>query len=843
MKYTPMIEQYLKIKENYKDVFLFYRLGDFYELFFQDAIEASKILEITLTGRDAGAKEKIPMCGVPFHSANNYIDTLVSNGHKVAICEQVSEAGQGKLVERQVVQVITPGTYMNYKNIDENNYLGCVYFENNMYYLSFCDIMTGDCRATILNNEEEFYNEILKNNIKEILNINESKVSFKDIYITNISFIENLDKSITSTISDENLKISSNHLLEYVEKTQNKDITSFKNFEIYYKNKYVYMTNYSLRNLEITQNISNGLKKGSLLSIIDKTKTASGSRKIKKWLEQPLLNIEEIKKRQSIVTDFIKNYFIRIDIQKLLREIYDLERIATKVSYNIVTPRELLNLKITLDKIPQIKELISKIDSNNIDLINKNIFELADLRNYLSSSINDEAGHSIKDGNAIKKGFNNELDSYKNAQNNGNKLLLDIETREKEKTGIKNLKISYNKVFGYFIEVSKASLKNLNLDNLGYTRKQTLTNCERFVSNELKEVENYIVESNSKIEELESNIFQDIRQEVKKYITKLQKLAENLSDLDVYISLANVAEEYNYVKPDFNDENLIDIVSGRHPIVERMVSENTYISNNCKINSNENILLITGPNMSGKSTYMRQLALIVILAQIGSYVPCSSANLPIFDKIFTRIGASDDLAGGKSTFMVEMIEAKNALVESTEKSLLIFDEIGRGTSTYDGIALAQSILQYINDNIKCKTLFSTHYHELTKLEKEVNGIKNIHVSAKEDNGNLIFLYTVKPGAIEKSYGIHVAKLAKLPNEIIVNANKILKTLENTNKEIISKNKKESNYSNLSFDLDYKDDKSIKYNELENIINSIDLLNTTPIKALQILDELKKKINI
>ena len=779
MKYTPMIEQYLKIKKEYQDMFLFYRLGDFYEMFFEDAVRASKILEITLTARDGGA-EKIPMCGVPFHSSAGYIDTLVNNGYKVAICEQVSEPGQGKIVERKVVQVITPGTYMNYKNYDENNFLGSVYIKDNNIYFAFCDIMTGDSRCTILKTMEDLQDEVLKNNIKEVISIEGQKLDIS-AYITEVQESDNLSKDKTNNLKDKNLKLCADILLDYIEKTQNKDISSLKDFEVYFKDKFVYMTNYSIRNLEVTQNMANGSKKGSLLSIVDKTSTAAGSRKLKNWLENPLLDINEIKKRQEIVGDFVKHYFEKSDVKTSLKEVYDLERISTKVSYNIVSPKELLNLKKTLKQIPQIKNILKGFDSEKLVDIANNIDELEDLHDFLEKTIHEEAGQTVKDGNVIKLGFNEELDSYKNASKNGNKVLLEIEEREKNRTGIKNLKVGYNKIFGYFIEISKVGLKSVDPTELGYHRKQTLSNCERFISEELKQVEEHIVNSKTKIEELELQLFQDVKIKIHEYIPRLQRVANTLSDIDVFVSLSDVAEEYGYVKPDFNDNNVIDIVDGRHPIVERNVSADSYISNDCKVEKDENILLITGPNMSGKSTYMRQLALIVILAQIGSFVPASSASLPIFDKIFTRIGASDDLAGGKSTFMVEMIEAKNALVESTANSLLIFDEIGRGTSTYDGIALAQSILEYINNTIKCKTLFSTHYHELTKLENITEGIKNIHVSAKEDHGKLIFLYKINEGPIEKSYGIHVAQLAHLPNDVINGANKILKELENGNK--------------------------------------------------------------
>lgn len=878
MKYTPMIEQYLKIKKEYQDMFLFYRLGDFYEMFFEDAVRASKILEITLTARDGGA-EKIPMCGVPFHSSAGYIDTLVNNGYKVAICEQVSEPGQGKIVERKVVQVITPGTYMNYKNYDENNFLGSAYIKDNNIYFAFCDIMTGDSRCTILKTMEDLQDEVLKNNIKEVISIEGQKLDIS-AYITEVEESDNLSKDKTNNLKDKNLKLCADILLDYIEKTQNKDISSLKDFEVYFKDKFVYMTNYSIRNLEVTQNMANGSKKGSLLSIVDKTSTAAGSRKLKNWLENPLLDINEIKKRQEIVGDFVKHYFEKSDVKTSLKEVYDLERISTKVSYNIVSPKELLNLKKTLKQIPQIKNILKGFDSKKLVDIANNIDELEDLHNFLEKTIHEEAGQTVKDGNVIKLGFNEELDSYKNASKNGNKVLLEIEEREKNRTGIKNLKVGYNKIFGYFIEISKVGLKSVDPTELGYHRKQTLSNCERFISEELKQVEEHIVNSKTKIEELELQLFQEVKIKIHEYISRLQRVANTLSDIDVFVSLSDVAEEYGYVKPEFNDNNVIDIVDGRHPIVERNVSADSYISNNCKVEKDENILLITGPNMSGKSTYMRQLALIVILAQIGSFVPASSASLPIFDKIFTRIGASDDLAGGKSTFMVEMIEAKNALVESTANSLLIFDEIGRGTSTYDGIALAQSILEYINNTIKCKTLFSTHYHELTKLENITEGIKNIHVSAKEDHGKLIFLYKINEGPIEKSYGIHVAQLAHLPNDVIKGANKILKELEKGNKgsedlvnserynnvltdtkeleerirrevqveleEKLKKQKKKEvkeekakHYAKQQLDFDGNNE---KFDYIKEQIGSINFLETTPMQAFNLLYEIQQKLN-
>ncbi|ERK59260.1 DNA mismatch repair protein MutS [Gemella bergeri ATCC 700627] len=887
MKYTPMVEQYLKIKKDYQDMFLFYRLGDFYEMFFDDAIKASKILEITLTAREGGA-EKIPMCGVPFHSSANYIDILVNNGYKVAICEQVSEPGQGKIVERKVVQVVTPGTYMNYKNYDENNFLGCVYVKDNKIYFSFCDIMTGDSSCTVLDNMTELQDEIFKNNIKEIVSIRGQKLNI-NAYITEVEFNPSVEKNVTADIEDDNLRLCCDTLLEYIEKTQYKDVSSLKKFEIYFKNKFMYMTNYSIKNLEVTQNMANGGKKGSLLSIIDKTSTAAGSRKLKKWLENPLLNISEIKVRQQLVEDFVKHYFEKSDVKMYLKEVYDLERIATKVSYNMVSPRELLNLKKTLEQIPNIKNLLLSFNSKKLVEIANGIDELADLAEYLENTIDDDAGQTIKEGSVIKAGFNAELDSYKNASKNGNKILLEIEKREKERTGLKNLKIGYNKVFGYYIEISKVGLKSVDPTEFGYHRKQTLSNCERFISEELKEVEEHIINSKTKIEELELKLFQEIKTKIYSFIPRLQKVASTLSDIDVFISLSDVAEEYSYVKPIFNDNNEIKIVEGRHPIVERNVSADSYISNDCMVSSDNNILLITGPNMSGKSTYMRQLALIVILAQIGSFVPATMANLPIFDKIFTRIGASDDLAGGKSTFMVEMMEAKNALVESTKNSLLIFDEIGRGTSTYDGIALAQSILEYINNTIKCKTLFSTHYHELTKLEHKEQGIKNIHVSAKEDHGELIFLYKIKEGPIEKSYGIHVAKLAQLPADIITCANNILTKLEagvSDNSDVVRKDvqkngeeineisnkvkiietqrnkiellEKQLNHAN---ELNKNIQKRVKENKKEYTklqldfgeeseelkfvkekLNSVNFIETTPFEAFNLLYELQKKIN-
>ena len=517
MKYTPMIEQYLKIKKDYQDMFLFYRLGDFYEMFFEDATRASKILEITLTARDGGA-EKIPMCGVPFHSSATYIDTLVNNGYKVAICEQVSEPGQGKIVERKVVQVITPGTYMNYKNYDENNYLGSAYVKDNNIYFAFCDIMTGDSRCTVLKTMADLQDEVLKNNIKEVISIKDQKLDIS-AYITEVELNNDITKEKTSNITDNNLRVACDVLLDYIEKTQNKDISSLKDFEVYFKDKFVYMTNYSLKNLEVTQNMANGGKKGSLLSIVDKTSTAAGSRKLKKWLENPLLDLKEIKKRQEIVEDFTKHYFEKADVKTSLKEVYDLERISTKVSYNIVSPKELLNLKKTLAQIPEIKKLLLGFESNKLKDIAENIDELTDLYDYLEATIHEEAGQTVKEGNVIKLGFNEELDSYKNASKNGNRILLEIEEREKERTGVKNLKVGYNKIFGYFIEVSKVGLKTIDPTELGYHRKQTLSNCERFVSEELKKVEIPKDKGPDKTED-------EIRAEVKKEFAREQEIRE-----------------------------------------------------------------------------------------------------------------------------------------------------------------------------------------------------------------------------------------------------------------------------------------------------------------------------
>lgn len=833
MKYTPMVEQYLEIKKNYQDCFLFYRLGDFYEMFFNDAIDASKILQITLTSRDAGNKNKIPMCGVPYHSANSYIDILINKGYKIAICEQVSPPGAGKIVERKVIQVITPGTYMDYKNLNENNYIGLIYYEYQKYYLICIDIMTADVKAIILKSLTSLLDEINKNNIKELININIKGINFIDKYVTNKEIEKNLKYENTENIKDEVIKTLINNLYNYVEKTQSIGVENFKNVKIYNKNEYLYMTSYSLKNLEVIQNINTNSKKGSLLSVIDKTKTSHGSRKLKQWIENPLIDICKIKNRQEIVSIFLDEFFIRYELQKKLNDICDIERLSSKISYGLITPKELINLKNSLKKIPEIKNNLKIINKKEINMLNEKIILPEELLLLLDNAIDDKAGQVLKNGNIIKYGYNEELDKYKDAKKNADIMLLNVEKEQKEKTGIKNLKIGFNKVFGYYVEISKTSLKNVNIENFGYIRKQTLSNCERYIFEDLKKLEEYIINSNQKIEELETNIFNNVKEKVKKYVKKIQILSNFISELDVYISLSSVAEEYGYTKPTFNYDKKLDISEARHPIVERMIENNVYIKNDFKMQSDDNILLITGPNMSGKSTYMRQLALIVILAQMGSYVPCSKANLPIFDKIFTRIGASDDLAGGKSTFMVEMIEAKNALVESTENSLLIFDEIGRGTSTYDGIALARAILEYINTKIKCKTLFSTHYHELTKLGKN-NGIKNIHVTAKEENGELIFLYKVAKGAIEKSYGIHVAKLANIPDEIISNANKILKKLENDSKKFNYNKKSELGMCQNNSSQD-------KYRNLAKKLQSVDIMNTTPLQAIKIIDELKKSL--
>lgn len=800
-KLTPMMKQYIKVKEKYRDCILFFRLGDFYEMFFEDAIVASKTLEIALTKKACGLDEKAPMCGVPFHSCNSYISKLVENGFKVAIAEQMTEPTSKGIVERDVVRVVTPGTVLedNLLENKKNNYLMSIFIENDDVSLSFVDITTGEISSTFLK-KNKLIEEIAKISPTEILINDAYYIKYlKEISIFNHIYInENFDfsylnedivykyftKDYIDSIKDyQNIKNSLSILLNYIYSTQKQITNNINSINLYNTNEYIVLDMATRINLELTSTIRGNNKKGSLINILDKTSTSMGARLLRKYIEEPLINKDKINERLNIIEEIKDDFMLREDLINSLKNIYDIERICSKIAFEKVTPKEMLNLKYSLEKLPILKQLIKSSDTKILKTYIEDMDDLRDLYNLLDSSILEEPSISIKEGNIIKSSFNKELESLRDISKNGAFMIKEVENKEKEKTGIKSLKIGFNKVFGYYIEITKTNLNQINLDET-YIRKQTLSNAERFITEELKDIEDKILNAQDKIKTLEYDLFVQIRDEVYKNIEKLQKISKIIANIDVFVSLATVAYVNNYVKPILNNENKIKIINGRHPVVEDMVGEENFIKNDTILEKHA-INLITGPNMAGKSTYMRQTAIICLMAHIGSFVPCEYANISILDRIFTRVGASDDLSKGQSTFMVEMSEVSNILENATEKSLVILDEIGRGTSTYDGISLAWSIVEYIQKNIKAKTLFATHYHELTLLEEKFNNIKNYSVQVKEENDNVVFLRKIQRGPANKSYGINVAKLAKLPDEVIQRANIILNELENKENKIDS----------------------------------------------------------
>jgi DNA mismatch repair protein MutS len=860
--YTPMIQQYLQIKADYQDAFLFFRLGDFYELFFDDAVKAAKELEITLTSRDGGGDERIPMCGVPYHSAASYIEQLIEKGYKVAICEQVEDPKQAKgVVKREVVQLITPGTVMEGRKLEEkeNNFLTAIsLFNDDTVGLAYTDLSTGENRVTLISgpwedviNEiysigsrelvvsSQFSDELLKQ-VKERCSVT---ISYEDETVIPEGF-----QPIVQSINQEKLLHTFGRLVNYLIKTQKRSLDHLQPVQLYQINEYMKIDFYSKRNLELTETIRTKGKKGSLLWLLDDTVTAMGGRLLKQWVDRPLLDREKIENRLSMVETLLHQFFERQELREKLKGVYDLERLAGRVAYGNVNARDLIQLKKSLQLIPDIQEVVSRLDHPYARLLTDKIDPCDSLTDLLERSINDNPPVSVKEGGIIKDGFNQTLDQYRDASKNGKSWIASLEQKEREITGIKSLKVGYNRVFGYYIEVTKP---NLHLVPEGrYERKQTLTNAERFVTPELKEKEALILEAEEKIVELEYEIFVDIREQVKTYIPRLQSLAKIISELDVLQCFATVSEERRYCRPSFSNNRELYIKDGRHPVVEKVMDAQEYVPNDCVMNEERELLLITGPNMSGKSTYMRQIALTAILAQIGCFVPASEAVLPIFDQVFTRIGAADDLISGQSTFMVEMLEAKNAITNATQQSLILFDEIGRGTSTYDGMALAQAIIEYIHDHIGAKTLFSTHYHELTSLEHQLDKLKNIHVRAIEQNGKVVFLHKIKEGAADKSYGIHVAELAELPKELIERAKEILAQLEHHGKRetAVSVEQKVAEMTQLSFfeeDPLTKSEEKVSYSKKEkkvlDEIRAIDLLEMTPIAALNKLYELQKQL--
>lgn len=834
---SPMMKQYMDIKKEHEDELLFFRLGDFYELFFEDGILASRELELTLTGKNAGLDERIPMCGVPFHSVSPYIEKLVNKGYKVAICEQLEDPRYTKgMVKRGVVQVVSKGTIVDYEllNQNESNYIASLLDFNHLYILTYADISTGKlCSLELDHDLNKVINEILSLRIKEVILADSSNIELTNLlknqysidYTISPDYIEKGYDELLSEVKGMHQKTGIKHLLYYLSIKELKDCTVFSNVSIIDKKNILGMNIHTIRNLELVETLRLKERTNSLLWLLDKTKTAMGSRLLKDYLLAPLVNKDEIEKRYDEIEKFNTEFIVKDELVNLLNEVYDLERLSGKIVGGSLNARDLLQLKNSLKVLPQIKKLLLDINLDYDFNTHQDIFLL------LEKAIYENPPVSIKEGYLIKEGYNKELDELKSIRSGGKDFISDFEAKVKEETGIKNLKVGYNKVFGYYIEVSKGQV-SLVKDEYKWDRKQTLTNCERFISPLLKEKEALILNAEDRIIDLEYNLFNEIRDIIKKQVLDMLKTASVIAKLDVMISLSTCADEYHLVRPSLNNNHILDIKNGKHPVIEK-VTKGLYVPNDCTMDENINTLLITGPNMSGKSTYMRQLAIIIIMAQMGSFVPCEKANLPIIDQIFTRIGASDDLVSGESTFMVEMKEAKEAISSATVDSLILFDELGRGTATFDGMALAKAILEYVANDIGCKTLFSTHYHELTSIDQVYPCVKNVHVAVKEEGEEVTFLHKIKEGPADKSYGIHVAKLASMPKKVIDKASIILNEYESKSKTELSSKVQLSIFNNS--ELIEEEKESIIEKELKNI----DPLNMTPIEAINKLYELKE----
>ena len=831
---APMMAHYVELKEKNMDTIILYRLGDFYEMFFEDAELVSHELELTLTGRNAGLDERVPMCGVPYHAVDIYIDKLIKKGYKVAICEQLEDPKTVKgMVKRDITEVISSGSVItaNSLNEKENNYLGSIYFLDYCFILTYADITTGEIYGEIFENDNSIIiNKIIFLGIKELI-VN-SKVekeiisTLKNTYKLPVTITDNIIdndeyKYIYEGITDSRYITGINHLAYYLVNNLKRSISHFQKVIIRKNNDFLKMDIHTKRNLELTESIRKGERIYSLLWLLDETKTAMGSRKLKSWIENPLVDIKEIEKRYDIVSTLLEEFILSEDLRKALYNVYDLERLCGRIALGSANARDLLQLKESLKYLPEINDILIKIKYQKLP-------DVSDLYTLLESSLYETPPATLKEGYLIKEGYNKELDELKDLRSGGKEFISNYEHEEREKTGIKTLKVGFNKVFGYYIEISKGALSQVK-DEFGYIRKQTLTNCERFINPILKEKEDLVLSAEEKIINLEYDLFIEIRNKCSEYVHNMQEIAKIISEIDVLSSFALVSEKYNYIRPKLTTDHNLEIIEGRHPVVEKVI-KNDYIPNDIIMDNNTSILLITGPNMAGKSTYMRELGIITIMAQIGCYVPAKKATLPIFDKIFTRIGASDDLVSGESTFMVEMTEAADAIKNATRNSLILFDELGRGTATFDGMSLAQAILEYINNKIGCKTLFSTHYHELTDLENTLDKLKNKHVSAEEKDGGIIFLHKVKDGSIDKSYGINVAKLANLPKEVTDRASEILKVYEN-------KENKRDLVIQTTLPLDFEEHTS----EIEETIKNTNVLELTPMEAINLLYELKKKV--
>lgn len=829
---SPMMRQYYDIKKDYDGILLFYRLGDFYELFFEDAEIVSRELGLTLTGKIAGLKERVPMCGAPHHSIKTYVQEALNKGYKVAICEQMEDPKLAKgMVKRQVTEVISKGTMTDLEFLDNKdfNYLGSIIEYPSSYVITYADVSTGELNVTSVSKDiQKLLNIVINNGFKEVIVKNDTDLelinTLKNIYNIDISIVDSFleeDLSILNGI-DPKLQAGIRHILYYLNVRELKNISHFDKVNVLDNEDYLQMDIHTIKNLELFETLRLKERMNSLIWLVDKCKTSMGSRKLKSWMLKPLRNKDKIEDRYNKIDKLNENFILRSELQRLLYEIYDIERLCGKVTCGSANARDLLQLNNSLKVLPDVKKIINEL---NFDY---EIETFEELSKKISDAISVDAPITLKDGYLINDGYNSELDELKRIRSGGKSFIAQIEKDAKEKSGISNLKVAYNKVFGYYIEVTKSNLDKVT-DDLGWQRKQTLVGAERFISPELKEKEDMILNAEEKIIELEYELFCEIRSKVKDNLHELNKMANVISEIDVLVSLSVISEDLNLVRPILSESLNVEIKEGRHPVVEH-VNKNEYVPNDILMDENTYTLLITGPNMSGKSTFMREFAIIVILAQIGSFVPAKYAKMPIFDKIFTRIGATDDLVSGDSTFMVEMKEANNAIMNATKKSLILFDELGRGTSTYDGMSIAKAILEYITDKIGCKTMFSTHYHELTSLDKENSHIKNVHVSAVEDNGEVIFLHKVQDGSADKSYGVHVAKLSGMPSSLIERANKILIEFE---KNEGNKNQTGEQIS-FNFDTDNVD-------KLRDYIENIDVNNITPREALDILYVAKEMI--
>ena len=868
-KCSPMMQKYLETKEQYNDCILFYRLGDFYEMFFDDAILVSRELEITLTGKDCGLEERAPMAGIPYHAAENYIARLVSKGYKVAICEQLEDPKTTKgIVKRGVIKVVTPGTVVESNMLEErkNNYIMSVCKAGLYFGIAVSDISTGEFYSTEIKETNNFSllmdeisryspaeivaNKMMNESEAEILKI---KTRFPEVYITSCDesyFSEDISKTVQNfrlvdskgndieKADDKLLSIASiNALKEYITSTQMTDLSHINKVIIYSVSKYMSLDINSRRNLEITEKLRDRSKKGTLLWVLDKTSTSMGGRLLRRWLNDPLIDEVEINKRLGAVEELKNDIMLRGEVIENLKKVYDIERLAGKMAYGNGTPRDMITLKNSLSRLPDIKQVLQNVNSEYLKEIYQNIDELKDIHELIEKSIVDDPPMTTKDGGYIKLGYDENIDTLKHATTDGKSWLMKLEADEKEKTGIKSLKIGFNKVFGYYIEVTNL-YKDMVPDT--YIRKQTLTNGERYITEELKNMENQILGAEEKVIKLELEAFRQIREEIAGNVKRMQKTAEAISSLDVLTSFAQVAEEMNYCKPTINKDGILNIKEGRHPVIEKMLSSGEFVSNDTYLDTDQNRLaIITGPNMAGKSTYMRQVALITLMAQVGSFVPATEATIGVVDKIFTRVGASDDLSMGQSTFMVEMMEVASILKEATKNSLVILDEIGRGTSTYDGLSIAWAVAEYIADKEKCgaKTLFATHYHEMTTLEKEGNGIKNYSIAVKEKGEDIIFLRKIVEGGTDESYGVHVAKLAGVPKDVTKRANEILKSLE---RKSVLKDKKPEKEDKKKVEGQF-DMFNYKLAEVAHELDMVNLNELTPIDALNTLVRIKEKM--